>query len=62
MSFLERIETRPVARQASRTKDKKPSKWRLIRGIVDCPETFQLRIYFEGNGITAKIEPRGDYS
>lgn len=60
MSFLERIETRPAVRSVAKPKEKKPSKWALIRGIMSYPENFQLRVYFEGNGITAKVEPRGE--
>jgi len=54
MSLIERLK----GNQIVPVKVVKPTKWTMLKDLKDKPELFELRAFFEGNGITIKIEPR----
>lgn len=54
MSLIERLQKNQVIP----VKVVKPSKWSMFKDLKNKPELFELRAYFEGNGLTVRIEPR----
>jgi len=55
MSLVERMAYAKILAN----KPTKPSKWKIFKDLRDRPENFELRAFFEADGITIRIEPRG---
>lgn len=54
MSLIERLQKNQIVP----VKVTKPSKWTMFKDLKNTPELFELRAFFEADGITIRIEPR----